>query len=234
MPKPTADSKPARERILEAARGQFAAHGFAGARLGAVAQDAGCTKGLVIHYFAGKQGLWDAVSAYYLGMGKTSPFLTMPERPSRDRLTQFLRRTFRFFQTHPDFNALANRLATEPDTEMPAEVLKLIQRAADAFARAQDGGLIRADVQARHAHLMTYCLISGWFSYRALFAQAWQSSADAGTRADAEDDSAFFEAMMAVLQSGLLREGPAANTPDAPTSTAAAKQPISSHNPPTT
>ncbi len=196
---------PARERILEAARGQFAAHGFAGTRLDAIAQAAACTKGLVVHYFGGKQGLWDAVAAYYLGMGQTSPFLTLPDTPDRDRLAQFLRRTFRFFQTHPDFNTLANRLATEPDARVPDGVQHLISGAADAFARAQKGGLIRSDVQPRHAHLMTYCLISGWFTYRQLFAQAWLPADEL----QPADDDAFFDAMMGVLHSGLLRDFPA-------------------------
>ncbi len=195
---------PARQRILEAARAQFAAHGLGGTTLDAVAREAGCTKGLVVHYFGGKQKLWEAVLGYYLGMGQTSPFLSLSGTPDRAQLTQFLQRTFRFFQTHPDFNMLANRAVAEPGTRMPAEVLQLLRSAGDAFERAQQAGLIREEVRPRQAHLMTYCLIAGWFTYGQLFAQAW----DADESAD-RDDHAFFQGLMAVLEGGLIQSSPA-------------------------
>lgn len=196
--------KPARERILEAARAQFAAHGLRGARLDAVAREAGCTKGLVIHHFGGKQQLWDAVLAYYLGMGHNSPFLSLSAAPDRKQLEQFLHRTFRFFETHPDFSMLSNRAVIEPGAQQPAAMLNLIRNAGEAFTRAQENGLIRDDVRPRQAHLMTYCLIAGWFTYRDVFAQAW---ADGEPRETADtDDQEFLRALLAVLKGGLLRE----------------------------
>src|SRR4051812_11098028 len=50
-----------RERILGAALAEFAAKGFAGARVEAIARRAGLSKQLISHHFGGKSGLYRAV-----------------------------------------------------------------------------------------------------------------------------------------------------------------------------
>jgi AcrR family transcriptional regulator len=50
-----------RERILTAALEEFAANGFAGARVEAIAQRAGLNKQLISHHFGGKAALYRAV-----------------------------------------------------------------------------------------------------------------------------------------------------------------------------
>lgn len=50
-----------RERILAAALEEFAAKGFAGARVEAIAQRAGLNKQLISHHFGGKEALYRAV-----------------------------------------------------------------------------------------------------------------------------------------------------------------------------
>ncbi|NQX05686.1 TetR/AcrR family transcriptional regulator [Rathayibacter sp. VKM Ac-2856] len=49
---------PARERILRAATAEFAAHGFAGARVDRVAASAGLNKERLYAYYGGKRGLF--------------------------------------------------------------------------------------------------------------------------------------------------------------------------------
>ncbi len=50
-----------RERILDAALEEFAAHGYAGARVDAIAKRAGLNKQLISHHFGGKQALYRSV-----------------------------------------------------------------------------------------------------------------------------------------------------------------------------
>ena len=50
-----------RARILAAALEEFAAKGYAGARVDAIAQRAGLNKQLISHHFGGKEGLYRAV-----------------------------------------------------------------------------------------------------------------------------------------------------------------------------
>lgn len=52
-----------RQRIVTAALQEFAAHGFAGARVEAIARRAGLNKQLISHYFGGKLALFQAVMA---------------------------------------------------------------------------------------------------------------------------------------------------------------------------
>ena len=61
------DPAAARARILAAAAEEFAAAGFAGARVDAVARQAGCNKRMLYHYFGDKQGLYRAVLEQRLG-----------------------------------------------------------------------------------------------------------------------------------------------------------------------
>lgn len=50
-----------RQRILDAAQAEFAAKGFAGARVEAISRRAGLNKQLISHHFGGKLGLYRAV-----------------------------------------------------------------------------------------------------------------------------------------------------------------------------
>ena len=50
-----------RERLLEAGREQFGAHGYEGASLDAILDTAGVKRGALYHHFESKQELFDAV-----------------------------------------------------------------------------------------------------------------------------------------------------------------------------
>ncbi len=55
------DAERTRERILDAALTEFGEHGFAGARIGAIARRAGANQQLISYYFGGKEGLYRAL-----------------------------------------------------------------------------------------------------------------------------------------------------------------------------
>lgn len=56
------DPERTRKLILDAATAEFAAHGYAGARTGAIAAKAGVNQQLLWYYFDGKEGLYRAIS----------------------------------------------------------------------------------------------------------------------------------------------------------------------------
>jgi AcrR family transcriptional regulator len=66
-----------RTRIRDAACEEFAAVGYAGARVDAIARRAGCNKQLIYHYYGDKNGLFEAVATEILSdrppMNVTSP-----------------------------------------------------------------------------------------------------------------------------------------------------------------
>lgn len=54
------------ERILEAAVAEFAEKGYAGARVGSIAERSGLNKQLISYYFGGKEGLYRAIGDRWL------------------------------------------------------------------------------------------------------------------------------------------------------------------------
>lgn len=56
------DAKPARTRILEAARKEFGLKGFDGARVESIARRAGVNKSLIFYYFESKEALFRALA----------------------------------------------------------------------------------------------------------------------------------------------------------------------------
>ncbi|MEU7871023.1 TetR family transcriptional regulator [Dactylosporangium sp. NPDC049140] len=59
------DAERTRQKILDAAAAEFGAHGYAGARVRAIAERAGVNQQLVSYYFDGKEGLYQAMSAQW-------------------------------------------------------------------------------------------------------------------------------------------------------------------------
>lgn len=55
------DAGRTRQLIIDAARTEFAARGFAGARVGDIADRAGVNKQLITYYFGGKEGLYRTI-----------------------------------------------------------------------------------------------------------------------------------------------------------------------------
>jgi len=62
------DSSATRSRLLDAAYSEFAARGFAGARVASIATAAGANKQAIYLYFGSKEGLFDAVLENRLGI----------------------------------------------------------------------------------------------------------------------------------------------------------------------
>jgi TetR/AcrR family transcriptional regulator len=72
------DAERSREQILAAATEEFAAHGFAGARVASIAARAGVNQQLISYYFGGKQGLYDALRERWIAYEAT---IADPEVP---------------------------------------------------------------------------------------------------------------------------------------------------------
>ena len=62
------DPERTRERILDAALVEFSEHGYAGARISAIANRAGVNQQLISYYFDGKEGLHKALSTRWQTM----------------------------------------------------------------------------------------------------------------------------------------------------------------------
>lgn len=76
------DPERTRNLILEAAAAEFGAHGYAGARVSAIAARAGVNQQLISYYFDGKEGLYQAISQQWQERQRelSAPGTPLPEQ----------------------------------------------------------------------------------------------------------------------------------------------------------
>lgn len=85
------DAERSRERLLAAALDEFSAHGYAGARINAIAERAGLNQQLIAYYFGGKEGLYRALEQSWLEQEAT---LAPPELPLGDLVARYMTGAF--------------------------------------------------------------------------------------------------------------------------------------------
>lgn len=86
------DAERTRSRLLDAAMDEFAARGYAGARVATIADRAGVNKQLISYYFGGKHGLYRAL---LLSWEETEQELRRPGTSLSDVALGYLRRSLR-------------------------------------------------------------------------------------------------------------------------------------------
>lgn len=100
----------AKADLLESARKEFAAKGFALAGIEAIAEPTGLNKRMIYHYFGSKEGLYIAVlEAAYLGIRKMEEALPLEDLMPLDAIQLLVEETWDYYVAHPDFIALVNQ-----------------------------------------------------------------------------------------------------------------------------
>ena len=105
------DAERSRRLLLDAAKEEFAAKGFAGARVQDIADRAGLNKQLISYHFGGKEGLWNALTEQWLESEKT---LDDPDVPLDEVVERYLRAQFAD-PRGPRLSAWAGLTGTAPD-----------------------------------------------------------------------------------------------------------------------
>jgi AcrR family transcriptional regulator len=105
------DPEKTRAAILDAGIAEFAAGGFGGARVDAIAARTRTTKRMLYYYFGSKQGLYEAVLEHaYGGIRDAEADLGLDALPPLEALERLVGITFDYHAAHPDFVRL---VATE-------------------------------------------------------------------------------------------------------------------------
>ncbi|TGQ45801.1 MULTISPECIES: TetR/AcrR family transcriptional regulator [unclassified Mesorhizobium] len=93
--------------ILEAATEEFAANGFGGARVDAVAARAQTNKRMLYHYFGDKEALYLAVlEATYASIRSAEKHLDLAHRDPEEGIRELAMFTWDYFLKHPEFLSL--------------------------------------------------------------------------------------------------------------------------------
>jgi TetR/AcrR family transcriptional regulator len=142
-----------KQRLLDAAEGEFAARGFAGARLREIAVAAGVQPALIHHYFTDKQGLYRAVLDRALLPTSTESWSLLESRHDLDGLlTGFIEMLLRFYAEHQNLLAILRHEALRGSTVFVDVCTERSQPVIEAvkllIEERQRKGEIRADVPA--------------------------------------------------------------------------------------
>ncbi|PYD54252.1 TetR family transcriptional regulator [Komagataeibacter rhaeticus] len=98
-----------RQRILNAARTEFAANGLDGARVDTIALAARANKRMIYHYFENKENLFRVVlERAYLDIRTKAARLDLEARPPLDAIRELVRFTWNYYISNPEFITLVN------------------------------------------------------------------------------------------------------------------------------
>ena len=151
------DSAATRNRILEAAVGEFASHGLAGARVGRIAEVSGANQRSIYVYFESKEGLFDAA------MRRVISDLVGAVPVSEEDLPGYAGRLFDYLLDHPEALRMSlwrhlERPAAGPDTAgVYAEKVEAMARGGGEISA---GGLPPTDLLVLVQGLTSAWLIS--------------------------------------------------------------------------
>jgi TetR/AcrR family transcriptional regulator len=103
------DPAATRQKLLTAARREFARSGLAGARVDEIADRAGVNKQLVYHYFGDKDALYLAVLEWvYEEIRAKERQLNLDGLPPEQAIRKLIESSFDHLAEHPDFIVLLN------------------------------------------------------------------------------------------------------------------------------
>ncbi|MFD4439418.1 TetR family transcriptional regulator [Nocardia sp. NPDC058519] len=131
-----------RERILTAAKAEFAEFGIAGARINRIAAAAHASKDRLYAYFPGKNELYAAVTERWTSETSTEAAM------SADDLPAYVGRLFDHFIAHPDNARLQAWAELEPSGDIPQVLRRTIDMKIAELRRGQHEGLITTDIPA--------------------------------------------------------------------------------------
>lgn len=105
----TRNPEATRRRVSEAAKAEFARHGFSGARVDAIAKRALANKQLIYHYFGSKQALYLTVlEDAYRDIRSAEANLQLDHLDPLPALKTLVTFTWNYYVDHPEFLALVN------------------------------------------------------------------------------------------------------------------------------
>jgi AcrR family transcriptional regulator len=198
-PKRTRNAADTRDRLLEAARDEFAQHGFAGARTNRIVKCAGSNPRMIYHYFGDKAGLYVAVLEEALGeLRREELKIDVQHLEPLEGLLQLFDFMNRHFESHTYLVRLlsgenilkARYLKTSLRVqEMASPVLENITA---LLRRGEAAGLLREGLDPLQTYIMMVALNQFHLSNahtlsvifeRDLSSTAWRASRHAAARA---------------------------------------------------
>jgi TetR/AcrR family transcriptional regulator len=208
-----------RARIVRAAIDEFAARGFKGASMDAIAARTDTTRAMINYYFGGKEKVYLAVLEHvYAGIRRAESQLDLDHLPPVDAIRRIVEFTFDYYLEHQGFVRLvvaenqARGRHLRKSRMMRTLNRPIIDLLARVIARGQADGSLRGDADPVEVHMAisAVCIfnVANQYTFGAIFQR------DMGTRGDVRRRR---ELATEVIVGYLRRvEAPAAKRPTAP------------------
>ncbi|RMX06402.1 TetR/AcrR family transcriptional regulator [Corticibacter populi] len=176
-------SASARDALIAAAIGEFAAKGFAGARVDEIAGVAGVNKQLVYHYFENKQGLYlVALESVYAQIREKEKALSLDAMGPLEAMSELVGFSFDYLAEHPEFISLLtdenrNRgryiLASDRLKTMHSPFIEMLEA---TLSRGVEAGVFRAEYDAVNLYIsmagVSYFFFSNNHTLSAIFGRS--------------------------------------------------------------
>ncbi len=180
------DAETTRGEIIAAARTEFAAKGFSGARVDDIAARTRTTKPAIYYHFHSKEELYTAVlEAAYAGMREVELGLELDELPATEAMRRLVEVSFDYHAANPDWVRLvsieniheARHLSGSASIgERNAAVIGVLARLLDRGVRE---GVFRPGIDPMDLHLMISSLcfhrVSNRHTWGAIFGRDLQA-----------------------------------------------------------
>jgi AcrR family transcriptional regulator len=174
------DAERTRNEILEVATREFAAHGYAGARVDDLAERMRTTKRMIYYYFGGKEQLYIAVlERAYAAIRRAERGVDVDGLDPAAAVRRIAELTFDHHEAHPEFIRLvsienihhAEHMArSRAIAELGSPAIDLL---GSILERGRAEGVFRRDVDAVDVHMMisAFCVfrVANRHTFRTLF-----------------------------------------------------------------
>jgi AcrR family transcriptional regulator len=173
LPAKRRDAAATRQRILDAALGEFAAKGLDAARIEDIAEIAGANRRMAYYYFGSKEGLYlAALEASYFQLVEIEQAIDVDNLHPIDAIEALVAAKFEHYVKYPyyvEFVKMENLYKgrhlkmSRRNTEMRAPLIRIIQR---VLKRGEALGLFRKGVDPLELYLSICALGIFFFSNR--------------------------------------------------------------------
>lgn len=182
-----------RARMVEAAIDEFAARGFKGASMDAIAARTHTTRALINYYFGSKEKLYIAVlEQVYAEIREAEGQLDLDHLPPPEAVRRIVEFTFNYYLTHQGFVRLvvaenqARGRHLRKSKAMRTLNRPIIDRLSRVIARGQAEGLFRADLDPVEVHKSIAALgmfnVTNQYTFGAIFQRDMGAKGDVGRR----------------------------------------------------
>jgi AcrR family transcriptional regulator len=182
-----------RARIIEAAIDEFAARGFKGASMDAIAARTHTTRALINYYFGSKEKLYIAVLEQLYGeIREAEAKLDLDHLPPAEAVRRIVEFTYNYYLTHEGFVRLvvaenqARGRHLRKSKAMRTLNRPIIDRLARVIARGQAEGLFREDLDPVEVHKSIAALgmfnVTNQYTFGAIFQRDMGAKGDVSRR----------------------------------------------------